>query len=169
MKWLSFVAVAALGLPALAHGQTAPAGSAAQPGDPADPAMQPPAAQAVPSDEPGAAPPASDPSSAAARLSDPDPDATDARSQMRLASVLPAGTSAAQACAGFRRDAQCASTLHAAHNLGVPFADLKSRVIGGTKLAAAIHALKPAADARSEARRAEEQSRSDRSASAPAG
>jgi|HubBroStandDraft_6_1064221.scaffolds.fasta_scaffold714897_2 hypothetical protein len=161
MKWLSFVALAAVGLPALAHGQNSPAGEAAQPGNPADPAMQSPAEQAVPSDEPGTPPPASDPSSAAARLSDPDPAATEPRWQMRLASVLPSGTSAAQACAGFKSHAQCVSTLHAAQNLNIPFADLKSRVTHGVKLAAAIHALKPSADAGNEARRAEAQAHSD--------
>lgn len=169
MKWLSFVAVAALGLPALAHGQNSPAQQAAQPGAPGDPAMQPPAEQAVPSDEPGTPPPASDPSSAAARQMDPDPDASASASQMRLANVLPPGTSAAQACAGFRSDAQCAATLHAAQNLSIPFVDLKARVTAGAKLSAAIHLLKPSADAGSEARRAEEQARSDKTTHAAAG
>lgn len=51
--------------------------------------------------------------------------------------------------------------LHAAQNLNIPFPDLKSKLTGGQKLGAAIHDLKPDANARREARKAEEQARSD--------
>jgi hypothetical protein len=56
---------------------------------------------------------------------------------------------------------ECAVTLHVAQNLRIPFADLKAKVTGGQKLAAAIRELKPAADAKSEVRRAEDQAHAD--------
>jgi hypothetical protein len=51
--------------------------------------------------------------------------------------------------------------LHAAQNLNIPFADLKSHVTGGELLEGAIHACKPDADAAAAARRAQQQARSD--------
>jgi len=69
--------------------------------------------------------------------------------------------SATEACSGFKSTTECAAALHAAQNLGIPFKDLKSRMSGGEKLGAAIHDLKPGADARSEVSRAEEQARAD--------
>ena len=51
--------------------------------------------------------------------------------------------------------------LHAAQNLNIPVADLKSHVTGGEQLEAAIHACKPDADAAAEASKAEQQARSD--------
>lgn len=173
MKRFVLLAAVALGLPALAHGQSSPAGQAAQPGDPADPAMQPRAQQAVPSDEPPTPPPASDPSRAAAMSSDSDPvAAAEARagsSGTRLAAALPAGMSATEACMSFKSQLQCATTLYAAQNLNLSFADLKSRVTEGEQLGAAIHELKPDADARSEVRRAQDQARSDLAGHASSG
>jgi hypothetical protein len=52
-------------------------------------------------------------------------------------------------------------TVGASQNLNIPFADLKSQSAGGEGLEGAIHALKPDADAAAEARRAEQQARSD--------
>jgi hypothetical protein len=69
--------------------------------------------------------------------------------------------SAREACGGFKNLDECAATLHASQNLGIPFSDLKSRVTGGQKLGAAIHSLRPDAAARDEVRKAEEQARSD--------
>jgi hypothetical protein len=166
-KWYVVLSVLVLAVPALAYAQNSPAAQAAQPGTLADPAMQPPAAQSVPSDEPGTPPPANDPSSPAARLSDPDPTASAEAHSMRMASALPPGMSAAQACSGFKDDLECAAALHAAQNLKVPFADLKSRLTQGAKLTGAIHALKPGADAKSEARRAEDQAHADMAARVP--
>ena len=79
----------------------------------------------------------------------------------RLAALVPAGMSADEACGGFKSVAECAATLHASQNLGIPFPDLKSRVTSGKNLGAAIHDLKPEAKAKAEVRRAEEQARSD--------
>jgi hypothetical protein len=55
-----------------------------------------------------------------------------------LAAALPAGMSAEQARAGFKSKVQWAITVHAAHNLDIPFADLKSKVTAGQKLGAVI-------------------------------
>ncbi|HWZ62942.1 MAG TPA: hypothetical protein VNX02_07970 [Steroidobacteraceae bacterium] len=83
----------------------------------------------------------------------------------RVASLVPAGMSTKDACIGFQNMAECSAALHAAANLNVPFGDLKSRMIGGMTLLATIHALKPKADARREAQRAEQQANADLRAS----
>jgi hypothetical protein len=87
--------------------------------------------------------------------------ASPAEQNTRLAAAAPPGMSAQEACSGFKTISECATTLHAAQNLDIPFADLKSKVAGGQNLAAAIHDLQPGADAKAEARRAAEQARSD--------
>lgn len=50
---------------------------------------------------------------------------------------------------------------NAAQNLNISFTDLKRKVEGGERLSAAIHTLKPNVDADAEARRTEDQARSD--------
>jgi len=66
-----------------------------------------------------------------------------------------------------RRDAATA------RNLNAPFADLKRQVAAGQGLDAAIHSVKPAADASAEATHAKEQAQQDmrapRGGNAPAG
>ena len=79
----------------------------------------------------------------------------------RLSAVVPAGMSATEACAGFKSAAECAATLHASQNLGLAFAELKSRVTGGQELGAAIKDLKPEANVKAEVRKAVEQARAD--------
>ena len=79
----------------------------------------------------------------------------------RLAALVPAGLTPEDACRGFKDVAECSAALHVAQNLNIPFADLKDRVTSGQSLGTAIHALKPKADSRQEARRAEEQARAD--------
>ncbi len=78
-----------------------------------------------------------------------------------LAALLPHGMSQQEACEGLKTTSECSAMLHAAQNLNLPFADLKSRIAGGQQLEGAIHALKPDVDAAAEARRAEQQARSD--------
>jgi hypothetical protein len=79
----------------------------------------------------------------------------------RLAALVPAGMSAQDACNGFKDVTECSAALHAAQNLNIPFSDLKGKVTAGQSLTSAIHALKPAADARTEVRKAEKQARED--------
>jgi hypothetical protein len=85
----------------------------------------------------------------------------DATDDARLQAVLPAGMSSQQACLGFTSLDLCAATLHAARNLGIPYTTLKGKVTAGEGLDAAIHALKPEADASAEATHAKEQAHQD--------
>ena len=79
----------------------------------------------------------------------------------RLASVLPAGMSSEQACQGFSSEDECVTTLHTAHNLNLPFDQLKEKVTAGSQLEAAVHELKPDVDAKGAVERARQQARSD--------
>jgi hypothetical protein len=79
----------------------------------------------------------------------------------RLAALIPDGMSSQTVCDQFKSLQLCAATLHAAQNLNIPFTDLKRKVAGGEGLSAAIHTLKPEADANAEARRAKNQAMSD--------
>lgn len=87
--------------------------------------------------------------------------ANSAEPNTRLSALLPQGMSSKEACSGFKTPSECAAALHASQNLNIPFADLKAKVAAGERLEAAIHALKPDAQAKAEARRAEQQARSD--------
>jgi hypothetical protein len=90
--------------------------------------------------------------------SNPSDNATD---NARLAAVLPRGMSSQEACRGFTSLDLCAATLHAAQNLNIPFADLKRQLAAGQGLGAAIHTVKPSADANAEATRAKAQAQQD--------
>jgi hypothetical protein len=78
-----------------------------------------------------------------------------------LAALVPAGMTTEQACAGFKSVKDCAAALHASQNLSIRFEDLKGKMTGGQRLGAAIHSLKPEANARTEAKRAEGQAEGD--------
>ena len=142
-------AIAALGLmgSAQALGGEDQAG-AAQPAPGAQPST-------IPSTEPGMPSTQSDPATTAQSS------VSSAAQNTRLAAIVPAGMSAQEACSGFRSTDECAATLHASQNLGIPFTDLKAKVTGGQKLGAAIKELKPDANVKSEVRKAEEQARAD--------
>ena len=118
----------------------------------AQPAPQP-EMQAAPKTEPMPAP-APDPAAA-------DTHATAAAGNTRLAALVPAGLTPEDACRGFKDLSECSAALHVAQNLNVSFADLKDRVTSGQSLGTAIHSLKPKADSKREAQRAEEQARED--------
>lgn len=69
--------------------------------------------------------------------------------------LLQRGTDLTMASAGFVSSESFIATAHAAKNLGIPFVVLKDRVVAQRmSLAAAIHDVKPAADAKAEASRA---------------
>jgi len=150
-------ATAALSLSGLAWGQPAQPYSSEQP-MPAHPSTPATPARTEPdpaiSDQATAAEPAQAP--AQAGTSGPP-----ASPNTRLAAIVPSGMTPQEACLGFDSVAGCAATLHAAQNLNLPYPGLKSKVIGGENLAAAIHDLKPSADAKAEARKALEQARAD--------
>lgn len=96
--------------------------------------------------------------------------------------VLPANTDAKSACENFKSLDECVAALHASKNLGVDFNCMKSNLTGvqtgadmsscqgaaGDKamsLSKAIHAMKPDADAKTEAKNAEKQAKDDLKAS----
>ncbi len=89
--------------------------------------------------------------------------APDSKLSQKLDSLLPSGTNAQQACQGFKNLGQCVAAIHVAHNLDIPFADLKSKVTGSASesMGKAIHDLKPDANAKAEEKKAKEQANDD--------
>lgn len=77
----------------------------------------------------------------------------------KLQKLLPAGQTIQDACDGFKELGDCVTTIHASQDLGIPLADLKSKVTGkgAEKLEKAIHDLKPDADAKAEVKKAHKQ------------
>ena len=80
----------------------------------------------------------------------------------KLADLLPPGTNVQQAAVGFKNLGQFVAAVHVSHNLGIPFDQLKNRVIvSGDSLGKAIHELKPDANAKEEVKRANRESKAD--------
>lgn len=74
----------------------------------------------------------------------------------KLASRLPAGTDLMAASAGFKNLGQFVAAVNVSNNLGIPFADLKTKMVtDGKSLGQAIQVLKPASSATIEAQHAE--------------
>lgn len=74
----------------------------------------------------------------------------------KLGSRLPSGTDLIEAAAGFRNLGQFVAAVNVSNNLGIPFADLKVKMVDEhLSLGQSIQALKPAASGTIEARRAE--------------
>jgi hypothetical protein len=80
-----------------------------------------------------------------------------------LQKLLPEGTTPQQACSGFTNLGRCVAAIHVANNLGIPFADLKAKVTGSgsESLGKAIQDLKPEANAGTEQKKAQAQSKAD--------
>lgn len=78
-----------------------------------------------------------------------------------LQSLLPEGTNLQQAADGFKNLGQFVAAAHVSKNLGIPFDDLKTKMIGGDSLGKAIHELKPDANAKAEAKKAKKQAKQD--------
>lgn len=76
-----------------------------------------------------------------------------------LANLLPPGTNLADASKGFKNLGQFVAAAHVSHNLNVPFADLKSKMVSGESLGRAIGDLKPDVNAKDEARKANKQAK----------
>jgi hypothetical protein len=72
----------------------------------------------------------------------------------RLQTLLPTGTDVAKAASGFKNLGQFVSAVHVAHNLNIPFSELKERMISGDSLGQAIHGLKPDVSAKEAAKNA---------------
>ena len=146
------IAAAALGLATVTYGQTSPRATAPgqtspgpQPSDQAAPAPRQPM------------PPGSESSAAAP----PAASAPAAEASTRLAAIVPSGMTSEEACAEFRSVEECATALHLAKNLNIPFKDLKSRLKGGEGVGAIIHDFKPDADPKTEISKARDQARAD--------
>ena len=71
-----------------------------------------------------------------------------------------------QAAPGFKNQGQFIAALHVSRNLNIPFAQLKAEMTGKDhdNLGQAIHELKPAVDAKAEAKKAEGEAKADRKA-----
>jgi hypothetical protein len=99
-------------------------------------------------------------------------------SKLQGQGLLPANTNLTDTCSAIKGLDECVAALHAGHNLGLDFNCLKSNLTGvhtstetpsckgatGNKamsLSKAIHALKPDADAKAEAKNAEKQAHDD--------
>lgn len=81
----------------------------------------------------------------------------------KLQSLLPAGTDLQQAAQGFKNLGQFVAAVHVSHNLGIPFDQLKAKMIGppSESLGKAIQALQPTANAKTEASKAQKQANQD--------
>ncbi len=81
----------------------------------------------------------------------------------KLANLLPTGTDLTKAAQGFTNLGQFVAAVHVAHNLGIPFDQLKAEMMGPPKesLGQAIHALKPAANSKAETKKGEKQAKED--------
>jgi len=80
----------------------------------------------------------------------------------RLQSLLPAGTSAQAAASGFKNLGQFVAAVHVAHNLGIPFSQLKADMVGsGMSLGKAMHTLRPDVNAKKEVKLAKKQAKED--------
>lgn len=74
----------------------------------------------------------------------------------KLQGRLPAGTDLMTASSGFRNLGQFVAAVNVSNNLGIPFAQLKTRMVDdGMSLGQSIQALKPTANSSVEAGRAE--------------
>jgi hypothetical protein len=81
----------------------------------------------------------------------------------KLQSLLPAGTDLTAASSGFKNLGQFVAAVHVSNNLGIPFDQLKTTMIGPPKesLGQAIHILKPAANSKTETQKATTQATQD--------
>lgn len=66
------------------------------------------------------------------------------RLRERLTPLMPEGMTFEQASAGFKNTGQFVAALHVSRNLGIPYRDLRARMVaGGESLGEAIRALRP--------------------------
>src|SRR5713226_4540174 len=81
----------------------------------------------------------------------------------KLTGLLPPGTNLQNAAGGFKNLGQFVAAVHVSHNLKIPFADLRAKLTGANaeSLGKTIHDLKPDADAKAEARKAQREAKDD--------
>lgn len=98
--------------------------------------------------------------------------------KLQAQGLLPAGSSATEACSAFTALNECLAALHASHNLGLNFTCLSAAMTGvhtnadvssckvadsekALPLNKAIHAMNPEADAKGATKNAEQQAKGD--------
>jgi hypothetical protein len=81
----------------------------------------------------------------------------------KLQSLLPPNTNLQTASQGFKNLGQFVAAVHVSHNLGIPFDQLKAKMIGPPKesLGQAIHALKPTMNSMEESKKGKKQAKQD--------
>jgi hypothetical protein len=81
----------------------------------------------------------------------------------KLGSLLPAGTNLQDAASGFKNFGQFVAAVHVANNLGIPFDQLKNKLVGtgSESLGKAIHDLRPDINGKAEAKKAHKQADAD--------
>lgn len=81
----------------------------------------------------------------------------------KLQNLLPQGTNLQQAAQGFKNLGQFVAAVHVSHNLGIPFDQLKAKLMGPPteSLGKAIHSLKPDVKSSTEAKKAQNQAKQD--------
>src|SRR5215471_18694813 len=81
----------------------------------------------------------------------------------KLQSLLPTGTNLQQAAQGFKNLGQFVAAVHVSHNLGIPFDQLKAKMMGPPKesLGKAIEQLKPTANSKAETKKATDEAKED--------
>ena len=85
----------------------------------------------------------------------------------KLQGLLPAGTNLQLAAQGFKNLGQFVAAVHVSHNLGIPFDQLKAKMMGPPKesLGKAISQLKPTASSKAETKKANDEAKQDLSGS----
>ena len=85
----------------------------------------------------------------------------------KIEKLLGNSMSAQDACSGFKNLGQCTAAIHVSRNLDVTFTDLKAQMVDPAtntqtgSLGKAIQALKPAANAKVQAKKATKQAKTD--------
>jgi len=81
----------------------------------------------------------------------------------KLQNLLPPGTNLQTAASGFKNLGQFVAAVHVSHNLGIPFDQLKAKMVGppSESLGKAIQDLKPTANAKAETKKAESEAHED--------
>jgi hypothetical protein len=93
-----------------------------------------------------------------------------ARLASKLQPLLPTGTNLQDAASGFKNLGQFVTALHVSHNLGIPFNQLKDKMIAGGSLGKAIHELNPNLnhkDTKAAVKKGKEEAKGDIKASNP--
>jgi hypothetical protein len=88
---------------------------------------------------------------------------TNTKLAARLQSLLPPGTNVKEAASGFKKLSQFVAALYASHDLGIPFDQLRSKMLGNGKasLSKAIQELSPDVNTKAEVKKVSKQTDAD--------